>query len=97
MGCAMKKLYNFRLDSNLIKQVDKLDGSRTSNVTNALQSYLQSDTQNIYNVNLVDLLQSQIVDLKNDKSYLQNQVNALMISRFPLLSRIKLKLLEGKP
>jgi hypothetical protein len=90
----MKKLYNFRLDPTLIKELDKLNGTRTYHVSTALQSYLQSDTQNIYNVNLVDLLNNQIQDLKEDKRYLQNQVNGLMVSRFPLLSRIKLKLLE---
>ena len=92
----MKKLYNFRLESNLIKEVDKLNGSRTLNVTNALQQYLQDDTQNVYNVNMVDLLNDQIMDLKHDKRYLQEQVNALMLAKIPLLSRIKLKLLENK-
>jgi len=91
-GCPMKKLYNFRIETTLIKQIDKLDGNRTENITNALQMYLQPDTQNIYNVNLVDLLKDQITDLKQDKIYLQNQVNALMVTKMPLLQRVIEKL-----
>ena len=83
----MKKLYNFRLEPNLIKELDRLDGSRTSHLRNALQTYLQSDTQSNYNVNLVDLLKNQILDLKHDKIYLQGQVNALMVAKMPLLER----------
>jgi hypothetical protein len=42
----MKKLYNFRLDTKLIEQVDKLPGPRTAHVRDALQLYLQNDLQN---------------------------------------------------
>ena len=84
----MKKLYNFRLDPNLIMEVDKLNGSRTFNVTNALQSYLQYDTQNSYNVDL-----NYLHHLEEEISYLRSQVNGLMLARIPLLSKIKLKLL----
>ena len=45
---------------------------------------------------MFDLLNNQILDLKQDKKYLQDQVNTLMLAKFPLLSRIKMKLLENK-
>lgn len=93
---VMKKLCNFRLDPNLITEIDLLDGTRTFNVTKALQLYLQSDTQKIHNVDIVALLTEQIKDLRSDKKYLQGQVNALMLVKMPLLSRIKLKLLSEK-
>ena len=80
----MKKLYNFRLDVNLVQQLDQLDGSRTSNVHSALQSYLQNDSQKGYNVNL-DYLHH----LESEIGYLRSQVNGLMFARFPLIGRIK--------
>ena len=49
-----------------------------------------------YDTELFNALNSQILELKNDKQYLQNQVNALMLSSIPLLSRVKLKLLQRK-
>ena len=93
----MKKLYNFRLDIDLVKAVDKLEGSRTGVVTSALHSYLQCNDNsftNNYDVNVMAILQSQIQDLKQDKQVLNNQVQALMVSSIPLLGRIKMKLLK---
>ena len=93
----MKKLYNFRLDIDLVKAVDRLEGSRTGVVTSALHSYLQGNDNcftNSYDVNVVQLLNSQIEDLKNDKLLLNNQVQVLMMSSIPLLGRIKMRLLK---
>ena len=88
----MKKSYNFRLDPTLIKKIDQLGRSRTSIVTDALQTYIQNDTQMIYDVNLVSVLQTQITDLKRDKEYLMNQNNALIVMKTPLLQQIIYKL-----
>ena len=88
----MKKLYNFRLDPDLITDMDRLGRSRTSIVTDALQMYLHEETQTNYNVNLVSLLKSEIVDLRKDKEYLMNQNNALMVMKTPLLQQIIYKL-----
>lgn len=93
----MKKLYNFRLDIDLVKAVDRLDGSRTGVVTSALHSYLQSNDNsftNNYDVSIIQLLQDQVTDLKNDKQLLHQQVQGLMLSSIPLLARIKMKLLK---
>jgi hypothetical protein len=38
-GMHMKKMYSFRLESTLINEFDKLDGSRTSNIQKAIESY----------------------------------------------------------
>ena len=88
----MKKLYNFRLDPSLITEMDRLGKSRTSIVTEALQTYLQIETQTNYNVDLVSLLKSEISDLRKDKEYLMNQNNALMVMKTPLLQQIIYKL-----
>ena len=93
----MKKLYNFRLDIDLVKAVDMLEGSRTGVVTSALQSYLRcSDNSftNSYDVSVVQLLQDQVQDLKQDKKILNDQVQVLMLSSIPMLSRIKMRLLR---
>lgn len=81
----MKKLYNFRLDTSLIKQVDKLEGSRTSIVIEALHNHLQGDTHKLYDVNMVDLLKDQIEGLKSDKVFLQNEIQALTVAKNPSL------------
>lgn len=91
----MKKLYNFRLETNLIKEVDRLDGSRTFIVTNALQNYLRcndNDLQTVYNVELVDMLKGQVDDLKADKKYLQDRLDGFMLAKTPLLQRVIEKL-----
>lgn len=92
MVMRMLKPYNVRLDIKDIKVLDKLEGCRSAHIRHAIQSYLQPDTQNIYNVDLVTILQDRIKDLQSDKRYLQQQNNALMLSRTPLLQRIILRL-----
>ena len=87
----MKKMYNFRLDPNLIKRIDSLDGSRTHNVTSALRSYLQNDLPNSYNVDL-----SYLQHLEEEIVYLRKQNEVLMVVKIPLLSKIKMKLLNNR-
>ena len=104
LGCYMKKLYNFRLDPNLIKAIDKLDGSRTAVVTSALQDYLQSDVNvntnnefsNGYDVKLVSLLESHIEDLKEDKRILQQRLDYFQLGWFKRILFSKRKLLPAK-
>lgn len=114
----MKKLYNFRLETNLIKKIDQLkEGTRTDVLTNALQSYLQgkdncnddvnTDLYNeiytsLYNMEIMPLKKevgflTEFVDvLKEDKKYLMSQNNALILTKMPLLGRLKLWLLRSK-
>ena len=91
----MKKTYSFRLDPLLIKKIDKLGKTRTSILTDAIQTYIQCNTKDIqtsYNTDLVSLLQSQITDLKQDKVFLMSQNKALMVMKTPLLQQIIYKL-----
>lgn len=84
----MKRGYNFRLDPKLIQQVDKLGNNRTAIVTDALQKYIQPSIQQDYNVELVYILNREVEDLRNDKHYLQERLDALLIVKTPLLSRV---------
>ena len=84
-------MYNFRLETDLINKIDKLNGTRTSIITNALQQYIQTDTQYNYNVNI-----NYLQHLEQEIQYLRSQVNGLMLAKIPLLSKIKMKLLENK-
>lgn len=84
----MKRGYNFRLDPKLIQQVDKLGKNRTAIVTDALQQYIQPTIQQNYNVELVSILQREVEDLRQDKHYLQDRLDAFMVVRTPLLSRV---------
>lgn len=111
----MKKLYNFRLETSLIKKIDQLEGTRTDVLNNALQSYLQckdncnddvtTDLYNeiytsLYNMEVMPLKKevgflTEFIDaLKEDKKYLMSQNNALMLTKMPLLGRLKLWLLR---
>jgi hypothetical protein len=76
----MKKPYTFRLDINLIKQLDLLQGNRTFNITNAISSYLQNGKNSSpYDIDVVHILQAQVQDLKQDKSILQERLDYYML------------------
>lgn len=62
----MKKLYNFRLEPDLIKQLDKLPGSRTAKIRNALQMYLQNALHGQQENVKTNDLQNRKNDLQND-------------------------------
>ena len=61
----MKKLYNFRLETTLIKAVDKISNNRTEYLTNALQQSLQPN----YNVDI-----NYLQHLESEISFLRNQM-----------------------
>jgi len=94
----MKKLYNFRLEDNLIKQIDKLPGSRTAKIRNALQMYLQNalhdqqenvktnDLQNGQNDLQNDL---QLQHEKQDKSVDQVNSNVQVMDNYELMEYLK--------
>jgi len=42
----MKKAYTFRLDPDLIKELDGFAGSRTENLGNAIRLYVRGDMHN---------------------------------------------------
>lgn len=77
----MLKQYNFRVDPKDIKRLDQMEGTRSYNIRNAIQMYIK-DTKidppgNIYNVDLMQIMQNQIEDLKHDKERLYNQIQFL--------------------
>ena len=82
MGCIMKRLYNFKLDIELIKAIDKLNGPRTMHIANALQLYLHDNNHHVNNEDLVELLKKQIIELNRDKEYLLNRINTLMLAKY---------------
>jgi hypothetical protein len=65
----MKKLYNFRLETNLVSQVDEIADNRTQFVSDALQNYLQPDLQKVYNVDL-----SYLQHLESEVTFLRTQM-----------------------
>jgi hypothetical protein len=90
----MKKLYNFRLEDNLIKQIDKLPGSRTAKIRNALQMYLQKalhDQQE--NVKTNDLQNGQndlqLQHEKQDKSVNPVNSNVQVMENYELMEYLK--------
>ena len=78
LGAIMNKAYTFRLDPSLISQLDVFDGSRTSNIRNAIQGYCDST----YNGNT-----NYIQHLNEEVDYLRSQNNALMVTKLPLLQQ----------
>ena len=74
----MMKQYNIRIDSTDIKEIDKLGGNRSEHIRNAITTYIERDTQNIYNSynqELVKVLKDQVEDLKKDKNSLQQRLD----------------------
>jgi hypothetical protein len=61
---------------------------------NTLYNDFATDNNNVYSQDLISTLQTQVLDLKRDKDFLQQQNNALLLTSLPLLSRIKIKLLS---
>ena len=60
----MKQLYNFRLEKDLVKEVDKLSDNRTQYVTNALLAALQGQQDNV-NTNYLQHLETEILYLRD--------------------------------
>lgn len=89
----MSHRIDVRIPDDLYKALRKQSGTMTYNVCTALRGFVCTDgVQNTYDKSIVDLLQSQVMDLRHDKEYLQSQVNALMIVRTPLLQRVIMRL-----
>jgi len=94
----MKKLYNFRSEDNLIKQLDKLPGSRTAKIRNALQMYIQNALHGQQENVKTNDLQNRKNDLQNDlhnpskkNSQKVNQVNPSIqfIENYELIEYLK--------
>ena len=73
----MKKPYTFRLETNLIKMLDQFEGTKTYNITKSIQQYCNPISND--NTKLIQILESQIQDLKNDKSTLQKRIDYYML------------------
>ena len=84
----MLKPYNVRLVVQDINAIDKLEGCRSDHIRSAITNYLHDGTQSVYNVDVLDILKGQIEDLKADKQYLQQRLDAFTVIRLPLLQRI---------
>lgn len=80
-GMYMKKPYTFRLNSNLIKELDSLNGNRTYNLESAIQMYVQKQYDCTYNstTETIHVLKETITDLRQDKQLLQNRIDYLML------------------
>ena len=87
-----------RVDEQLFNKVKTHEEQSSTTVRNALNQYFLQKEPNKkllgYNRELIDVLNNQIEDLRNDKRVLNNQNQALMVSSIPLLGRIKMKLLK---
>lgn len=97
--CMDKKHFvGCRIDEQLFNKIKTHEEQSSTLVRKALCQYFRSaepnHSLNGYNRELVDVLNNQIDDLKNDKRLLNEQIQALMLSSIPLLSRIKMKLLH---
>ena len=77
----MKKAYTFRLEPNLVKELDCFEGNRTYNLSLAIQNYIQNDCSSTYNSNteIIQLLKSQVMDLRQDKQLLQKRLDYFML------------------
>lgn len=78
-----KKNYSFRIDTTLIKELDKLEKNRTTAIQNAIQMYIKCNTKcNTNNIHIQDtdkqLALDYIQELKKDKQILQQRLDYFM-------------------
>ena len=87
-----------RVDQQLFTKVSTHEEQNSVLVRKALEQFFREKEPNQrlgYDRDpLINVLNNQIQDLKHDKHMLQDQVQALLVSSIPLLSRIKMKLLK---
>ncbi len=87
-----------RVDEQLFNKVKTHDEQSSTIVRKALNQFFidECPKQSLsgYDRELVDVLNNQIEDLRNDKCMLNNQIQVLMVSSIPLLGRIKMRLLK---
>jgi hypothetical protein len=73
-----KKLYSFRLETHLIKELDNIDGNRTKKIEYAIQMYIQNKYKKQYNNNsnmdLTKKLENEIEYLRNTNHQLNQQL-----------------------
>ena len=88
-----------RVDQHLFNMVQTHEEQNSVIVRKALQNFFRELEQpgpiRDGHHELINVLNNQILDLKNDKQLLNDQIQMLMLSSFPLLARIKMKLLKG--
>jgi len=56
------------MDPTTYKALKNLNGSISENIRNAIDNYLQGETQKIYNVDTISILNEQIEDLKQQRN-----------------------------
>lgn len=84
------KQYNVRLDPSVVKKLDSMPEGRSQAIRNAISLYMQGDTQNVYDTNMVDFLKGQVTYLQRMNSYLSLPFYKRWIMDVPLLEN-KLK------
>lgn len=85
----MKRVLSVRIENDLYTTVNNHVLSKSDLVTVALNSYLNNGSSTIVDDRYTSHLEEEVI-------YLRSQVNGLMLARIPLLSKIKMKLLESK-
>ena len=83
----MKKAYTFRLDMSLMKQLDMFVGTRTHNITNAIQLYLQDNDNG--NTKYMQHLEEEVL-------FLRNQNTALTVTKYPRLLQPFIDMVQQK-
>jgi len=83
----MKKLCNFRIETTLLNELDKLGGNKTQHVTNALQKYLQMHDTDTYSVNMSTMLLQQTKDLKQENKELKHENEFYHMQSLPFWKR----------
>ena len=98
MHMDKKYFVGCRVDKQLFNKVKTHDEQSSTIVRKALSQYFKEGgtqpTSLNYDRELINVLNNQVDDLKQDKRVLNDQVNMLMLSSIPWLSKLKMKLLK---
>ena len=70
----MLKQYNIRIDPERYTDLKKLNGTVSEHIRNAIDTYLQTDTLEQYNVSTINILKDQLTDLKQQRDLKEEQI-----------------------
>ena len=90
----MLKQYNFKIETTLIKEIDKLGGNRSEHIRKAITGYIQPIAKNYTqnnNQELITILKNQITYLQDNNENLQKRCDILTYTALPFWKRWKLR------
>jgi len=80
-----KKIVSIKVEEELLKEFDKLEGSRSSNIVKAMEWHLKGNTNEYQGITQTnDELERRIKDLEENNNFLKERITELEIANSEL-------------